>query len=184
MEKTPSLDQTVESTVAFEHQQKTFLNLQHTLEIHCFDAKVILKIHQKKHQGGTPVDPFFFGGSNQATKQHHQLVGRLNSEIFEAWPIFVDVQGRAHLETGSSHRTVEKYRKVSEFRFFFSSPRLTAMRITFPESFAIAVIPSQNTMGFQHPKKKTPGIFNSAHTDLFMCPLAVSLEIKPATKSS
>ena len=60
--------------------------------------------------------------------------------------------------------------------FTFFAPRLTAMRITFPESCAIAVIPSQNTWAFSI-RKKTPGIFDSAHNDLFISSLSVSLEI-------
>lgn len=72
MEKTPSLDQTVESTVAFE--QKTFLNLQHTLEIHWFDD-CDPPNSTFKHQGGLRWI-------------HHQVVGRINSGIFEAGQIF------------------------------------------------------------------------------------------------
>lgn len=67
MERTPSLDQTVESTVAFESNWKS--------------------------TGLTLVDPFFFGGSNQATKQHHQVVGRLNSGILKLGQFFWTYRG-------------------------------------------------------------------------------------------
>lgn len=138
MERTPSLDQTVESTVAFE--QKTFLNLQHTLEIHWFDA----------------CGSIFFGGSNQATKQHHQVVGRLNSGILKLGQFFWTYRGGRIMKLEAVIATWKNTARSLNF-----APRLTAMRITFPESCAIAVIPSQNTWASSI-RKKTPGIFDSA----------------------
>lgn len=105
MEKTPSLDQTVESTVAFG--QKTFLNLQHTLEIHWFDA-CDPQNSTFKHQGGLRWI-------------HHQVVGRINSGIFEAWPNFWTYRGGPIMKLEAVITTWKKYRKVSKFHIFFGT---------------------------------------------------------------
>lgn len=91
---------------------------------------------------------------------------------FEAWPIFLDVQGWAHHETGSSHCNVKKYRKVSEF---CTQAYCDENHVSWKLCHCCHTI--SEYMGFQHPKKKHQVSLTAPLNDLFVGSLAVSLEI-------